>query len=134
MTQNHFFDFQKDRCKKHTFAKFECNSIKNQRVAAVLIKDYFPNFWHLSLVDWDETEVIIRHQYVILLGKIPKYCHLACFPTKWRHQIKDKAKKSHVFCSRDFSAERLEGDKFAVKIRNFWMLYLRGFSSYSFKP
>ena len=131
-TRNQFSDFQKDCCKKHTSAKLEWNSIKNRRVTAVSIKVISLFFWHPSLVDWDETQVMIRHQYVILLGSVPAFCHLACFPTKWSHQIKDKA-KSHVFCSPDFSAEQLEEANFAIKVRNFWTQYLRGFSSYYFK-
>ena len=128
-TRNQFSDFQKDCCKKHTSAKLEWNSIKNRRVTAVSIKVIFLFFWHPSLVDWDETPV----WYVTNTSFCWEVFQRSAILLVSQQNEVIKAKSHMFFVHLTSWPSNLKGTNFAIKIRNFWMQYIRGFSSYYFK-
>ena len=104
---------------------------KPRRVTAVLINVIFLFFffWQPNLVDWDETQVMIRHQYVILLGSILSAILLVS--QQMTSPNKRQSKKSHVV-HLTFWPSDLKGTNFAVKFGPSERC-IRGFLSYYFK-
>ena len=86
----------------------------------ILLNKGFTGFYTIKLLKKKPGIWGLTHQCVSCLSSWRLILKIRCLPScldpnKMTSQDQRQRKKSCVFCSRDFLAERLEGDKFCSK-------------------